>query len=85
MRNFPTRFLIASGFVLILAWFVYATIFAGIPYQDPTPEMTANYAFHSRVSNIILAFGLGALLIGIVGGLSKLLLKKIGNMQESPE
>ncbi len=78
MRNLPTHFFITSGIILILAWFFYATIFAGIPYQDPTPKMSARYVFHSKISNIILALGLVSLLIGVVGGASKFLLKKLG-------
>ena len=85
MRNFPTRFLFASGLILVLVWFVYGSIFAGIPYQNPTPEMSANYAFHSSVSGTILVIGLGALLIGMVGGVSKFLFKKFGKMQEPPK
>jgi hypothetical protein len=85
MRNFPTRGLITCGLVLLLVWFVYASFFAGIPYQDPTPEMSANYAFHSSVSNAILVIGLGALFVGMVGGVARLLLKKLGKMQKPPK
>ena len=85
MRNFPARFLVASGLILVLVWFVYGSIFAGIPYQDPTPEMSANYAFHSRVSDTIQVIGLSALLIGMVGGVSNFLFKKLGKMQEPPK
>lgn len=83
MRNSPTRFLVASGLILILVWLVYATLFAGIPYQDPTAEMSASYAFHSRVSSTILVIGLGALLLGMLCRVLKILLKKLGKMQES--
>jgi len=82
MRNFPTRFLIASSLIVILVGFVYGSIFAGIPYPDPTPEMSARYAFHSSISNTILVIGLGALLIGIVGGIAKFTLKNLSKTQE---
>jgi cytochrome bd-type quinol oxidase subunit 2 len=83
MRNFPTRFLVVSSIIVILFGFVYASIFAGIPYQDPTPEMSANYKFHSSISNIILVIGLGTLLLGMVGGIVKFIYKKLGKTQES--
>jgi len=47
--------------------------------------MGANYAFHSGVSNTILVIGLGALFVDMVGGVLKLLFKKLGKMQGSPK
>ncbi len=52
------------GLVVILAGFVYDVLFAGIPYQDPTPELAARYAFQSGVAEVIrvaggIIFGLG--------------------------
>ena len=54
------------GLVVILAGFVYDVLFAGIPYQDPTPELAARYAFDCGVAEVILGaggviFGLGLL------------------------
>ena len=83
MRKFPARFLIISGIIVILFGFVYGSIFAGIPYQDPTPEMSANYNFHSRVSNIILVIGLGSLFLGMLGALVKFIFNNICKTNES--
>ncbi len=33
-----------------MSGFVYDVLFAGIPYQDPTPELQARYDFHSSVA-----------------------------------
>ena len=56
------------GVVVILAGFVYDVLFAGIPYQDPTPELAARYALHSAVAEAIrgaggIIFGLGLLVL----------------------
>jgi len=83
MRNFPSRLLVVGGLILIVFGFVYGSIFAGIPYQDPTPKMSANYDFHFSVSNIIVVIGLGALLVGMVGAVVKFMFKKLGKTQES--
>ncbi len=64
-----------------MVWFVYASLFAGIPYQDPTPEIAANYAFHSKISNSIIILGLGSLLIGLISAILKYLVAKIGNTE----
>jgi len=56
MSNAPKlkpAFLITLGVIIIIAGFVYDVIFAGIPYQDPTPAMLASYNFHVQVASII--------------------------------
>lgn len=59
--------LLASGILVTLAGFGYDLIFAGIPYQDPTPEMAARFRFHSRVASAIELGGLAVLLLGLLG------------------
>lgn len=83
MRKFPARSLVVGGLIVIFFGFVYGSIFAGIPYQDPTPEMSANYDFHFSVSNIIVVIGLGALLLGMIGAVAKFMFKKLGKTQGS--
>jgi len=58
--------LIASGLCLLVGGFIYEVMFAGIPYQDPTPEMEANYAHHSAVASSIYWASLGCMLSGCV-------------------
>jgi hypothetical protein len=55
------------GILVTLAGFGYDLTFAGIPYQDPTPEMAARFRFHSRVARAIEFGGLAVLLLGILG------------------
>lgn len=50
------------GIIVIVGAFVYDVIFAGIPYQDPTPEMTASYNLHSQIAAVGYAIGLFFLL-----------------------
>jgi hypothetical protein len=65
IRHLPI-FLLGLGFLLGVVGFLYDVSFAGIPFQDPTPEMQARYAHHSRIAAIIgsaagVAFLLGAI------------------------
>lgn len=54
IKNKKVLFLgIMGGLLLLLAGFVYEVIFAGIPYQDPTPLMIQNYNFHEAVGQKI--------------------------------
>ena len=54
------------GFVIALTGFVYDVMFAGIPYQDPTPELQAGYNFHSSVAGMLYKTGGIVLLIGLL-------------------
>jgi hypothetical protein len=38
---------------LIFAGFAYDLSFAGLPYQDPTPQMQERWLFHKRVAEMI--------------------------------
>lgn len=76
MSNFPTRILIIGSIVVITCGFIYDLLFAGIPYQDPTPEMSARYAFHSSIAATIYTMGFGGLLVGIFGGVAKCLVRQ---------
>jgi hypothetical protein len=50
---------VALGFVLAAAGLVYDLAFAGLPYQDPTPEMQARWRYHSGVASVIELVGGG--------------------------
>ena len=54
------------GLLIVLAGFTYDVIFAGIPYQDPTPELQARYDFHSFIAGLFYKTGGIVLLVGIV-------------------
>ena len=54
------------GLLIILAGFVYDVMFAGIPYQDPTPAMQTAYNYHAQVASIIRWIGAGFALLGVL-------------------
>lgn len=59
--SFPWT-LVVFAILVIVGAFVYDVLFAGIPYQDPTPEMTASYTLHSQIAAVGYAIGLFVLL-----------------------
>jgi hypothetical protein len=54
------------GILIVISGFVYDVVFAGIPYQDPTPELQARYDFHSAVAGSLYTTGGVVFLLGIV-------------------
>ena len=63
------------GVLLIISGFIYDVFLAGIPYQDPTLEMTQKYNFHRSMANTIELIGLAGVIIGIIGSILKKLSK----------
>jgi hypothetical protein len=76
MKSYWHLIIIASGFVLIIAGFVYNVVFAGIPYQDPPPELVARYNTHTTIAQTITTTGIITMLAGIVGGIVLRLLRR---------
>lgn len=66
-RHWPA-ILALAGLMTVVAGVLYGSIFAGVPYQDPTPEMSATYAWHSGVTSAVRWLGGSAFLIGLVAG-----------------
>lgn len=58
--------LLALGLLVAVAGFAYDLVFAGIPYQDPTPEMAARYRFHSRIASMMERSGAAVFLFGVL-------------------
>lgn len=56
----------ALGLSLLLGGFIYDVLFAGIPYQDPTPELEAQYDLHSRIAGLFYGSGGMVLLLGLI-------------------
>ena len=65
MKQFWPYILIAAGLLLMVGGFIYDVLFAGIPYQDPTPELSANYARHSHIASTIRWCGGWLFLLGM--------------------
>lgn len=68
------RAVFLAGIILLLIGVYFILVKAGIPYQDPTPEMWISYAAWWRAGETNAQWGLALLLIGAVGpSLSRLL------------
>jgi hypothetical protein len=57
---------VVIGLALLGGGLFYDTMFAGIPYQDPTPEMSARYARESEIASTIMTAGVWVFLFGLV-------------------
>lgn len=68
MKRHLPLVLTGLGILLLISGFGYDLMFAGIPYHDPTPEMSAHYAFHSRIASALYCVGGGVVVAGVVGG-----------------
>lgn len=62
-----------GGALIGLGGFAYAVTYAGIPHQDPTPELHPSYALHSRIAFTIIGFGVLVFLAGWVAGIRRYL------------
>ncbi|MFT6907474.1 MAG: hypothetical protein ACJAS1_004156 [Oleiphilaceae bacterium] len=67
-RYWPLLF-ITTGVCVFMGGFIYDILYAGIPYQDPTPEMSASYAHHSLIASMIRYGGFGIFLFGSVAAI----------------
>jgi hypothetical protein len=57
-----------AGVLLIFVSFICNVISAGIPYQAPTPEMSARYALHTNIARVFYLTRIGMVLFGAVTG-----------------
>lgn len=64
------------GVVLLLVGMYYLMIKAGIPYQDPTPEMTKQYVRNENIGAISFFCGLVVEILGGIGLIVTQVLKK---------
>jgi hypothetical protein len=76
MKQYWSLTFFAVGLFLLLGGFIFDVLFAGFPYQDPTPEMSANYVRHSRIACAILWSGVAAVLLGVFVSYSRWLVRR---------
>jgi hypothetical protein len=67
MRRVWPWTLVALGTALVVGGFGYDLMFAGIPYQDPPPELAAQYGRHQRIAATLGDIGLGIGGAGLLG------------------
>ena len=66
MKRFWPYGLLLLGIMIIFVGFVYDVLFAGIPFQDPTPAMLATYNFHATIATTIRWVGTGISLLALI-------------------
>lgn len=76
MRRFGPLLLIVGGVLVVVGGFTYDVLFAGIPYQDPTPEMAARYAHHAHIASAIRWCGVAVLLSGALAGVVRRVMRR---------
>ena len=70
--NFPMKRIIKvmdlppAGFAIALIGLVYDTLFAGIPYQDPSPEIQSRWEFHKSLADLFYITGGIIFLLGLL-------------------
>lgn len=65
MKRLKARYLILLGVIVFAAGLAYGSIYAGIPYQDPTPEMQAEWNRSNDIANLIMSTGGLIVLVGV--------------------
>lgn len=54
------------GIVTLIVGFYYSAIKAGVPYQDPTPEMTEKYTHYMNIGDTLMLIGFIAIVIATI-------------------
>jgi hypothetical protein len=71
MRKLFLALILLGGF-LFACGFLYDVLFAGIPYQDPTPALSNQYAAHRLVASLLYRAGgflsLAGAALGLIQG-----------------
>jgi len=68
--------LIATGLLVVVIGFIYDVEYAGIPYQDPTPEMSALYNHYAHIASLIRWLGFAIFLAGVIAGMIRLVVRR---------
>ena len=70
------NYIVAIGAVLFFTGFYAMFFMAGLPYQDPTPEMTRRWMLYYDFGKITMPIGIGLVLTSLVMKLVHRLNKK---------
>lgn len=58
--------IILAGILVLCAGLYYLVIKAGIPYQDPTPELQLQYSINMGIGDVLTKIGLCATMAGSI-------------------
>ena len=73
------RFFLFASISSLAAGFYFRMIKAGLPYQDPTPQLTQKYIFHDTTGKTLLITGAVLLVVYIALSLFLAVKKQIVN------
>lgn len=77
MKKKIVQVMAVSGGILVIAGLYFTMVKAGLPYQDPTPEMVAQYECDMGIGMVLLLAGLGTGIFSLVYSVVCFLRKKI--------
>jgi hypothetical protein len=66
MQRIRAKWLFGLGLGLVVTGFVYDVVFAGIPYQDPTPAMQRDYLRQAHIASNATKLGIVLVCLGFV-------------------
>ena len=66
MKSKITNFILIIGIIVFVVGFYSMFFKAGLPYPDPTPEMTRKWMFYYNVGKLTMPSGAILVIIGIV-------------------
>ena len=75
LKNLSLAFLLAGVIILLIAAY-YSIVKAGIPYQDPPPELQIQYAVNTGIGDELFKAGLIVVALGILGRMISRILDK---------
>jgi hypothetical protein len=77
MKKWLLPFLLPTlGIAIFAIGFIYDVEFAGIPYQDPTPEMQEHYNHEAHIASVIRFIGSFIFVFGLLYLLGRLILQR---------
>ena len=83
MKNNITKYIFIVGIIVSVIGF-YASFFkAGLPYQDPTPEMDREWMFYYNFGRVAIPIGGTLVIIGAVLKIVDIVLKLFERLKKN--
>jgi flagellar biogenesis protein FliO len=77
------QILISLGIIILIIGLYYEWVKAGIPYQDPTPELTQRYLNYLYIGYLLYKIGFIIEIIGFVIFIMQKIFKKVSKASQS--